>query len=126
VADDPLLSPLFPGSVERQANRLARHYIRMYGTPDLSEGWDPRFLKAHLHTVIGTRHRRQWLELMRRAGHEVDAPEPWFSDFMTTMINGSGAVSAASRGAALARGLGLDRTGEVITPTTHGQLPHPA
>ncbi|MEV4114734.1 hypothetical protein AB0J64_44380, partial [Nonomuraea sp. NPDC049695] len=32
VADDPLLSPLFPGSVERQANRLARHYIRMYGT----------------------------------------------------------------------------------------------
>jgi len=114
VADDPVIGPMFRGTPEWHARRLAEHYIRMYGTPDLSEGWDPRFLRAHLKVVIGTRHRTRWLELMRRAGEEIGAAEPWFSDFMATMTNGSGAVSAASRGAALARGLNLNRAGEVI------------
>jgi truncated hemoglobin YjbI len=114
VAADPLIGPMFPGPPEQQARRLARHYIRMYGTPDLSEGWDERFLRAHLGSVIGTQHREKWLELMRRAGDEIGAPEPWFSDFISTMINASGAISAASRGAALARGLHLSRDGDVI------------
>ncbi|WP_329563530.1 hypothetical protein OG711_38170 [Streptomyces uncialis] len=111
---DPVLAPMFPGKAEDHARRLADHFNRMYGTPDLSEGWDQRFLASHLHVVIGNQHRRRWLTLMRAAGEEINAPDPWFSDFMTTMTNGSGAITAASRGAAIARGLDLDREGTVI------------
>jgi truncated hemoglobin YjbI len=123
VHADPVIGPLFRDSPEHDARRLADHFIRMYGTPDLSEGWDQRFLWAHLHSVIGNRHRRRWLELMRAAGTEVDAAEPWFSDFMSTLINASGAVSAASRGAALVRGLELDREGEVVESHRSGAGP---
>lgn len=114
VYDDPLLRPLFRGDADTHARRLAVHFDRMYGTPDLSEGWDQRFLAAHLHVVISNQHRRRWLALMRAAGEEVSAPDPWFSDFMSTMTNGSGAVTAASRGAAIARGLQVDRDGNVV------------
>jgi truncated hemoglobin YjbI len=115
VVDDPLIGPLFAGkSAEEHARRLTGHFERMYGTPDLSEGWNPRFIAAHLGSVISNQHRRRWLDLFRAAGEEIGAPEPRFSDFMSTMTNGSGAVTAASRGAAIARGQRLDREGNVI------------
>lgn len=122
VKVDPVIGPMFRASPEHHAERLADHYIRMYGTPDLSEGWNPDFLRSHLGVVIGNRHRERWLELMRRAGEEVGAKEPWFSDFLATMITVSGAVSAASRGAALARGFELDRQGVVVTESSKGAL----
>jgi len=115
VVADPLLGPLFTArSAEEHARRLKGHFERMYGRPDLTEGWNPRFLAAHLDAVISNQHRRRWLDLFRAAGEEIGAPEPRFSDFMSTMTNGSGAVTAASRGAAIARGLRLDREGNVI------------
>jgi hemoglobin len=115
VVDDPLLGPMFSGrSAEDHARRLRGHFERMYGTPDLSEGWNPRLLAAHIESVISNQHRRRWLDLFRAAGEDIGAPEPRFSDFMSTMTNGSGGVTAASRGAALARGLRLDREGNVV------------
>ncbi len=115
VDEDPVIGPMFRAGPEHHAARLADHFIKMYGTPDLSEGWNPRFLRAHLGAVIGNRHRERWLDLMRRAGESIDAKEPWFSDFVATMINASSAVSAASRGAALARGAEIDRQGVVVS-----------
>ncbi len=114
VMADEVLAPLFKGNPAHHAERLARHYNRMYGKPDLTEGWDERFLRSHLQAVISNEHRERWLNAMRRAGTEAQAPEPWFSDFMTTMIDASRAVAAVSRGAALARGLHLDRAGRVV------------
>lgn len=115
VVDDPLLGPMFSErTAEEHARRLRGHFERMYGTPDLSEGWNPGFLAAHIESVISNQHRRRWLELFRAAGEDIGAPEPRFSDFMSTMTNGSGAVAAASRGAAMARGMRLDREGNVI------------
>jgi truncated hemoglobin YjbI len=116
VAEDPVIGPMFHEPPQRHARRLAEHYIRMYGKPDLSEGWDPRFLRAHLNVVIGHRHRQRWLDLLRQAGEEIGAEDPWFSDFIGAMTNGSSAVTAASRAAALVRGIRIDRQGEVIQP----------
>ncbi|WSG10838.1 hypothetical protein OIE53_04680 [Micromonospora sp. NBC_01739] len=119
VMDDPLLGHMFTArSAEEHARRLKGHFERMYGTPDLTEGWNPAFIAAHLEYVISNQHRRRWLDLFRAAGEQIGAPEPRFSDFMSTMTNGSGAVTAASRGAAITRGLRLDREGNVIGKRT--------
>ena len=114
VSADEVLGPLFHRGADTHAKLLAAHYIRMYGTPDLSQAWDPAFLRAHIGAVLGRRHRDRWLALMRQAGEEIGAPEPGFSDFMASMVIASGDVTATSRGAALARGIRIDRDGEVV------------
>ena len=119
VTEDPVLGPMFTArSADEHTRRLKGHFERMYGTPDLTEGWNPAFIAAHLEYVISNQHRRRWLDLFRAAGEQIGAPEPRFSDFMSTMTNGSGAVTAASRGAAITRGLRLDREGNVIGKRT--------
>jgi hypothetical protein len=41
---------------------------------------------------------------MREGGARLDAPEPYFTEFMTIMKIASGEMMAVSRGAAIARG----------------------
>ena len=126
VAQDDLIGPLFPGNWDEQARRLARHFIRMYGRPDLSEAWNPKFLRAHLNVVIGQRHRVRWIALMAKAGEAVSAPQPWFEDFMLVMLmSASVEVTGISRGAAMARGLEMDEEGE-IEPAPARKEPSPA
>jgi truncated hemoglobin YjbI len=113
VTVDDELGPLFadrPAHIH--AKRLAAHFDRMYGVPNLSEGWSERFVRAHSLQLFSNDHRRRWLELMRRAGEDVGAPEPWFSDMMAVLTNASGVVLGISRGAALARGERFDREGK--------------
>jgi hemoglobin len=112
VAADETLAPLFRGSWHRHAARLAGHYDRMYGTPDLSEAWEPRLLAAHTGFLISRAHRARWLDLMREAGAAVEAAEPLFSDFIGTMVMATGDMMGVSRGAAIARGERFDRDGE--------------
>jgi truncated hemoglobin YjbI len=112
VAADEVLAALFPDSWEEHAARLAAHYDRMYGQPDLSEAWAPRLLTAHTTVLISHRHRARWLDLMREAGRQVGAPEPVFSDFIASMVIASGDMMATSRGAAIARHVSFDRYGE--------------
>ncbi len=115
VTVDEELADLFEGRpVEGHAQRLADHFVRMYGTPDLSEGWSDRFIRAHTTRLFSNQHRRRWLDLMRQAGVEVDAPEPWFSDMMGTLTNASGVVLGISRGAAMARREHFDREGQPV------------
>lgn len=122
VMDDPLMSPMFVGDARIHAERLASHFERMYGRPDLSEGWDVQFVRAHTKAVISNERRLRWLELMRQAGADVEAPEPWFSDLLGTLTNASGVVVGISRGAALARGEEFDRSGR---PATSAAPPTP-
>lgn len=115
VAKDDLIGPMFSGNWDRQAKRLANHFIRMYGRPDLAEVWNPNFLRAHLDIVIGQRHRLRWIALMAEAGKEIGAPQPLFEDFMLVMLmSASVDVTSLSRGAAMARGLEVDERGDVI------------
>jgi len=112
VTVDEELAGMFEGlPAEVHAQHLADHFVRMYGTPDLSEGWSVRFVRVHTTRLFSNQHRRRWLDLMRRTGIEVAAPEPWFSDMMGTLVNASGAVLGISRGAAMMRGEGFDREG---------------
>jgi truncated hemoglobin YjbI len=105
VSGDDLLAALFPNpDWDLQTRRLADHYISLYGDNDLTAAWDPRLHQAHTFFVITREHRTRWLELMRRAGHELGAPEPQFGEFMTIMKIASGEMMAVSRGAGLARG----------------------
>jgi hemoglobin len=105
VADDDLLAPLFPpDDWDRQARRLAAHYIALYGRNDLTAAWDPRLHRAHAQAVITRDQRKRWLDLMGEAGRRLAAPEPQFSEFMTIMKIASGEMMAVSRGAAIARG----------------------
>lgn len=114
VSADELIGPMFSGDWDLHARRLARHFIKLYGTPDLTEAWNPSFLRAHLNHVIGQRHRLRWIALMAKAGEEISAPLPWFEDFMLVMLmSASVEVSGASRGAAMARGQILDEEGQV-------------
>ncbi|MEU5987417.1 hypothetical protein ABZ806_00410 [Spirillospora sp. NPDC047418] len=105
VAADDVLAPLFPvDDWPRQAERLAAHYVQLYGDNDLTAAWDPRLHQAHSHWLITREQRLRWLALMRRAGELVSAPEPYFTEFMTIMKIASGEMMAVSRGAAIARG----------------------
>ncbi|WP_051722729.1 truncated hemoglobin [Streptomyces albus] len=105
VADDEVLRPLFAVTDwAMHGERLADHFVRMYGDNDLTAAWEPRLHQAHCHFLIARPHRLRWLELMARAGTELDAPQPAFGEFMTIMKVASGEMMAASRGAALARG----------------------
>jgi len=115
VSKDELIGPMFAGHWDEHARRLARHFIRMYGMPDLTEAWNPNFLRAHLNSVIAQRHRLRWIALMAKAGEEISAPQPWFEDFMLVMLmSASTEVSGASRGAALARGQRLNEEGDLV------------
>jgi hemoglobin len=116
VLSDPVLAPLFADDdAQGHAERLAAHFDRFYGIPDLSEGWSTRFVRVHTLSVFTHEHRRNWLENMRKAGCDVAAPEPWFSDLMATLTNATGVVLGISRGAAVARGIPFDRQGHRIT-----------
>jgi truncated hemoglobin YjbI len=115
VSKDELIGPMFAGDWDEHARRLARHFNRMYGTPDLTEAWNPQFLRAHLNNVIAQRHRLRWIALMAKAGEEISAAQPYFEDFMLVMLmSASTEVSGASRGAALARGQRLNKMGDLI------------
>jgi truncated hemoglobin YjbI len=114
VADDDVLAPLFPGPWDLHATRLAEHFISMYGKPDPSEAWDPHLTAAHTHFLISHDQRVRWLDLMRQAGTDIDAPEPVFSDFMAVMVLATSSMMAASRGAAIARRQRFDRYGKPI------------
>ncbi len=105
VADDEVLRPLFAVTDwSMHAERLADHFVRMYGDNDLTAAWEPRLHQAHCHFLIAREHRLRWLELMGRAGADLDAAQPEFGEFMTIMKVASGEMMAASRGAALTRG----------------------
>ncbi|WP_189828016.1 truncated hemoglobin [Streptomyces finlayi] len=105
VAQDDVLRPLFAVTDwTKHAQRLADHYIRMYGDNDLTAAWEPGLHQAHCHFLITREQRLRWLELMGRAGDDLDAAQPEFGEFMTIMKVASGEMMAASRGAALARG----------------------
>jgi truncated hemoglobin YjbI len=105
VAEDELLAPMFPvDDWPRQAERLADHYVQLYGENDLTAAWDPRLHQAHSHMLITRDQRLRWLALMKEAGARLDAPEPYFTEFMTIMKIASGEMMAVSRGAAIARG----------------------
>jgi truncated hemoglobin YjbI len=105
VAEDEVLAPLFPvNDWPRQAERLAAHYLQLYGKNDLTAAWDPRLHQAHSHMLITREQRLRWLALMKEAGALLDAPEPYFTEFMTIMKIASGEMMAVSRGAAIARG----------------------
>ncbi|MEO3808170.1 hypothetical protein ABGB17_04140 [Sphaerisporangium sp. B11E5] len=105
VSRDDLLPALFPvHDWARHAERLAAHYVQIYGRNDLTAAWDPRMHQAHAHTLITRDHRLRWLALMREAGASLSAPEPHFTEFMTIMKIASGEMMAVSRGAAIARG----------------------
>ncbi|MFD7288560.1 truncated hemoglobin [Streptomyces sp. NPDC059863] len=105
VAEDEVLAPLFPvPDWATHADRLAGHFVRMYGDNDLTAAWEPRLHQAHSQVLIAREHRLRWLELMARAGASLNAPESEFGEFMTIMKVASGEMMAASRGAALARG----------------------
>ncbi len=105
VARDELLRPLFHSPLwARHAERLADHYVRLYGGNDLTAAWDPRMHQAHSHFLITREQRTRWLELMRQAGTALSAAEPHFGRFLTIMKVASGEMTAVSRGAAIARG----------------------
>lgn len=104
VAADDLLAPLFAvPDWDRHAERLANHYVQLYGRNDLTAAWDPRLHRAHSHFLITRDQRLRWLALMARAGARLSAPEPYFTEFMTIQKIASGEMMAVSRGAALAR-----------------------
>jgi truncated hemoglobin YjbI len=105
------LAPLFKPPMDVHAGRLLRHFKRMYGRGDLREAWNPRLLQAHSHFLITHQHRREWINLLHRAGHNVNTPEPWLSQLIGVMQIASGDLMAASRGAALQRGEAFDHEG---------------
>ncbi len=105
VAEDDLLAPLFPvPDWTLHADRLAAHYLQLYGENDLRAAWDPRMHQAHSHFLITREHRLRWLALMKEAGTRLRAAEPYFTEFMTIMKIATGEMMAVSRGAAIARG----------------------
>ncbi|WP_169948966.1 truncated hemoglobin [Microbispora sp. H11081] len=106
VSRDEVLLPLFAvHDWDRHAERLAAHYIQIYGRNDLTAAWDPRMHQAHSHFLITREQRLRWLALMKEAGTLLSAPEPYFTEFMTIMKIASGEMMAVSRGAAIARGV---------------------
>lgn len=124
VTSDDELGQLFahlPAPVHAQ--RLAAHFDRMYGTPDLLEGWSERFIRAHGKQLFSNSDRRRWLELMRQAATDVDAPEPWVSDLIATLTNAAGVVLGISRGAAMTRGVRFDREGRQVSPVNQPDEP---
>jgi hemoglobin len=105
VADDDLLAPLFPvQDWAHNAERLSAHYLKLYGENDLRAAWDPRLHRAHAHFLITREQRLRWLALMRTAGERLNAPEPYFTEFLTIQKIASGEMMAVSRGAAIERG----------------------
>lgn len=105
VAEDELLAPLFPvPNWPLHAERLAAHYVQLFGDNDLTAAWDPRMHQAHSHFLIAREHRLRWLALMKEAATRLEAPEPHLTEFMTIMKIASGEMMAVSRGAAIARG----------------------
>ncbi|OEJ24558.1 hypothetical protein AR457_08465 [Streptomyces agglomeratus] len=105
VAEDDLLAPLFAvPDWPLHARRLTAHFVQLYGDNDLTAAWDPRLHQAHSHFLITREHRLRWLALMTEAGTRLSAPQPQFGEFLTIMKVASGEMTAASRGAALARG----------------------
>ncbi|MGY0019269.1 truncated hemoglobin [Streptomyces sp. cg35] len=105
VSEDELLTPLFAvHDWARHAARLYDHFQRIYGENDLTVAWDPKMHQAHAHFLISRDQRLRWLDLMKEAGTQLDAPEPHFTDFLTIMKIASGEMMAVSRGSALARG----------------------
>ncbi|MEU3934424.1 hypothetical protein AB0E85_20660 [Streptomyces sp. NPDC029044] len=104
VSQDEVLSPLFAvPDWSRHAARLHDHFRRIYGENDLSAAWDPKMHQAHAHFLITREQRLRWLALMKEAGTQLEAPEPYFTEFLTIMKIASGEMTAVSRGAALAR-----------------------
>jgi len=47
TVDEELAGMFEKRPTEVHAQRLAGHFVRMYCTPDLSEGWSDRFIRAH-------------------------------------------------------------------------------
>jgi truncated hemoglobin YjbI len=104
VAEDDVLSPLFPRrDWAAQARGLAAHFVRIYGHNDLTAAWDPDLHRRHAHRIITREQRLRWLELMSCAGHSLEPPQDQLDQFLAIMKIASGEMMAASRGAALAR-----------------------
>jgi truncated hemoglobin YjbI len=105
VAEDELLSPLFPrADWPRQARLLSGHLMRMWGDDDPTEAWRPGLHRAHSRRLITREQRIRWLKLIRQAATDAGAAPDQLEEFMTFMRIGTGELMAVSRGAALARG----------------------
>jgi hypothetical protein len=77
VLDDPVLGPMFTArSADEHARRLKGHFERMYGTPDLTEGWNPAFPVLRLHVDHDQRKRRGDRCQSRRRHHAGPATGP--------------------------------------------------
>lgn len=114
VAEDELLSPLFPRSDwVRQSRALSGHLRRMWGKDDRTEAWSPSLHAAHSHRLITQEQRWRWLELIGQAAKDAGAPAEQLEEFMAFMRIGSAELMAVSRGAAIARG-------EAFTVDGHG------
>jgi truncated hemoglobin YjbI len=105
VAEDDLLSPLFPrADWSRQSRALSGHLRRLWGKDDRTEAWSPSLHAAHSHRLITQEQRWRWLELIGEAAKDAGAPRDQLEEFVAFMGIGSAEIMAVSRGAAIARG----------------------
>jgi truncated hemoglobin YjbI len=127
VAEDELLSPLFPRSDwSRQSRALSAHLRRLWGKDDRTEAWSPSLHEAHSHRVITQEQRWRWLELIGRAAKDAGAPDKQLEEFVAFMGIGSAEIMAVSRGAAIARGEAFAADGHTVSESGRPNGTRPA
>jgi hemoglobin len=91
VADDPVLRPLYPESLEEPKERLALFLIQFFGGPpyySLQRG-HPMLRARHLPFAIGQAERDAWLGHMLAALETAEIPEPALSEMREYFENAS-------------------------------------
>ena len=96
VAQDPVLRPLYPESLEEPEENLALFIAQYFGGPPVysQRRGHPRLRLRHLPFSIGRRERDAWVQQMLAALDESDMPEAvrsemrsYFQDAATFLMN---------------------------------------
>ena len=96
VAQDPVLRPLYPESLDESEENLALFIAQYFGGPPIysQRRGHPRLRMRHLPFSIGWRERDAWVKQMLAALGESDMPESvcnemraYFEDAATFLIN---------------------------------------
>ena len=97
VADDEILSPMYPDDqIEQARTRLRDFLVGRFGGPQryIEQRGHPRLRMRHMAFPIDGRARDRWMELMTQALAEAEFPPAvadlmlrYFADTATFMIN---------------------------------------
>jgi hemoglobin len=96
VAQDPVLRPLYPESLDEPEENLALFIAQYFGGPPVysQRRGHPRLRLRHLPFSIGRRERDAWVKQMLAALDESDMPEAvrnemrsYFQDAATFLMN---------------------------------------